>query len=94
VIRDLLVTIMTFMTSVSQENGLGVDEWYSLTGTLGLVVLLLIGILSAIVILAAFLVAPRKSKVPALFLASLVLILAGALVFAYVLGLVFSLLVP
>jgi len=65
-----------------------------LTGMVGLVVLLLVGILSAIVILASFLVAPRKSKVPSLFVVSLVLILAGALVFTYVLGLVFSLLVP
>lgn len=82
------------MASASAENGLGVKEWYSLTGMVGLVVLLLVGILSAIVILASFLVAPRKSKVPSLFVVSLVLILAGALVFTYVLGLVFSLLVP
>jgi len=75
-------------------DSVAVSEWYSVTSLVGLVVLLLVGVLSLIVVLASFLVTPRRSNVTLLFFASIVLIGAGALVFTYVMGVVFSLLVP
>lgn len=79
---------------LSAKDSLQVNEWYSLTSLAGFVVLLIVGVLTSIVILASFFTSPRRSAVTLVFLASMALIGVGAAVFTYLLGVVFSLVVP
>jgi hypothetical protein len=60
----------------------------------GLALLSIIGIIVSIVLLASIFTAPRKSKVVGIFFAAIILQVLGAAVFAYVISILFSLVVP
>ena len=79
---------------IGGKEGLPVSEWYSATSIVGMSLLFIIGVIVSVVCLAAILVSPRRSKVAGIFFTSLVLQVIGAIIFAYIMGMLFSFIVP
>ncbi len=85
---------MTLTLSAGAKENLQVSEWYAQTSLIGFVLLFIVGVIASIVVLASIFTSPRRPKVTALFIASIILIVVGFTIVTYVMGLVFSLLLP
>lgn len=80
--------------SVANGENLSVKEWYAVTGMPGAALLSIIGTIVAVVFLSAIFTTPRKSKVVGIFFASILLQVVGAIIFTYIIGILFSFVVP
>lgn len=87
-------TLLSLILPLATEGRMPVSEWYALTSLVGYVLLLIVALIVSVVIVASIFTTPRKSKVTGLFLASIILIVVGAVAFTYLIGTIFSLLVP
>ena len=70
------------------------EEWYAATSIVGMVLLSIIGTIVAVVFLSVIFTKPRRSKVTGIFFASVLLQVIGAIIFAYIMGVLFSFIVP
>jgi hypothetical protein len=75
-------------------GALEVGDWYSQTSVVGFTILSIVGVIALILVAAAILTPPVKSKLVGVFFLILVLIVVGAVVLTYLLSLIFALVVP
>lgn len=78
--------------SVATGETLEVSEWYKTTSLVGYSLLIVVGTIVSIVLLASIFTTPRKSKVTALFFALFIMIPIAFLIFSYLGGILFSIL--